>query len=266
MNNYATFCAFYGDPAIKAKHSARLHARQTADKTVQDAFAEPKGYIAAYCPSPAKVFDPERDKDYGKYGEWALLFGYPTPLSGLRDAICEGLPESEARQFALDFLAVVPVGADLRRVWPRFALWLLSDAAHGVLQFVNAQNGATAQSVVDFYRVDSAERSGGKDDNLVVASYSMYAAAGVGANALRCIFLAAGAACRNLQGPSFEMGVEFEVEAAACAVKAFVAAAESAGLDSEKARLTQFRAQAEKLIDLLSSEEETPQEVTSPIA
>lgn len=60
--------------------------------------------------------------------------GIPRVLAHLEDRIFEGLGNGSAKAFPGRFLSAIPVGADLSLVWPRFAVWLLIDEEHGVVR------------------------------------------------------------------------------------------------------------------------------------
>jgi len=62
--------------------------------------------------------------------------GIPTVLGELQDVIHEGLSDEDFPTWPERFMEAVPTEADLSLVFPRFALWLLSDEVYGVLHKV----------------------------------------------------------------------------------------------------------------------------------
>ena len=101
--------AFHGDPAIKEKYLARLKAHHEADEIIQGTGWENGRGCAVGC-------------TLNNYSHVAYEdeLGLPEWLAYLEDRIFEGLPAVEAKQFAVDFLNAVPVGADVSEV--RFKL------------------------------------------------------------------------------------------------------------------------------------------------
>jgi len=151
--------AFHGDPAIKAKYVARLQMHHAQDQIVQGFYAEG---------------DPEKAEFRGcaigcvlhsdNHSAYPDEIGYPTVLAHLEDSIFEGLPASEAPQFAVDFLAVVEPGADLSLVWPRFALWMLSDPKHGVLRLANEGTRPSIEGIIALCQREVAGESVSEED------------------------------------------------------------------------------------------------------
>jgi hypothetical protein len=93
------------------------------------------------------------------------LFGIPRLLAKLEDGIFEGLLEKEQKVWPEQFMQAINVGADLSTVWPKFAVWLLVDKKHGVIQY--AKNDR--QRVADLYK------KGGTKKEFAAAAYA-YAA------------------------------------------------------------------------------------------
>ena len=97
--------AFHADPAVKAKYVARLRAHRAAEELVQgQGFKNGKG-CAVGC-----TLD---NYDHARY---PTELGLPVWIAHLENQIFEGLPKAEAEKFAEDFLAVIPVGADVDAV------------------------------------------------------------------------------------------------------------------------------------------------------
>ena len=100
-----TLQAFHNDPAVKAKYQKRLADHRAAEQLIQGTgFEDGKG-CAVGCTLDAY--------DHSRY---PIELGLPEWLAWLEDCIFEGLPAKEAEQFAEDFLAAIPVGADVQHV------------------------------------------------------------------------------------------------------------------------------------------------------
>lgn len=65
------------------------------------------------------------------------LLGVPEILARLQDRIFESLSHRDAMLFPEQFLSAIQPGADLSLVWPRLALWMLTDPQNGVIRFVS---------------------------------------------------------------------------------------------------------------------------------
>jgi hypothetical protein len=97
--------AFHGDPAIKEKYLARLKAHHEADEIIQGTGWENGRGCAVGC--TLNNYSPVT---------YETELGLPEWLAGLEDRIFEGLPPVMAKQFAVDFLNAVRVGADVSEV------------------------------------------------------------------------------------------------------------------------------------------------------
>jgi len=77
--------------------------------------------------------------------------GIPLILWRLNDRLFEGLPNGKAKAWPQRFMDAIRPGVDLTMIWPRFALWLLTEElpqrAKG-----NAKVTAAIGDVADLYR------------------------------------------------------------------------------------------------------------------
>jgi hypothetical protein len=71
---------------------------------------------------------------------YEVELGIHIQLAGLEDAIFEGLPNDLAMQWPEQFLQAITPGADLSKVWHKFAVWLLIDPIDGVFKFSNHES------------------------------------------------------------------------------------------------------------------------------
>ena len=101
------------------------------------------------------------------------LFGIPRLLARLEDGIFEGLPKKEQQAWVEQFMSAINVGADLSTVWPKFAVWLLIDKKHGVIQYAkNDRQRQVIQRVANLYKT-----GGTKQEFKAAAAYAAYAVA-----------------------------------------------------------------------------------------
>lgn len=109
--------------------------------------------------------------DYGvpinDHSQYEKLFGIPEIIARLEDRIFENLSIEDAKKWPLKFTNAVPVETDLSGVWPKFAIAILTDPGHGVMQYAKtdmqrdviqrvADLCSTGGSVEDFKEAYSA--------------------------------------------------------------------------------------------------------------
>ncbi len=122
--------------------------------------------------------------DYGvnpeKHAEYEPLFGIPEVIALLEDSIFEGLPIDKAKKWPLRFANAVPVKTDLSGVWPKFAIALMIDPDHGVINYAQTEDqGSVIRRCADLYtkfpNVDKSEARLIRKD--AAAAYAVDAAA-----------------------------------------------------------------------------------------
>jgi len=116
--------AFHGNPAIKATYLARVRAHREADELIHGTYWEDGKGCAVGCTIHGS-----------DHSDYERKLGVPTILAYLEDRLFESLPAEAAQQWPAAFLEAIPVGADLSLVWPKFAVWLLTDPQDGVVRF-----------------------------------------------------------------------------------------------------------------------------------
>jgi len=151
--NLTKLSAYHGNAAIKAKYIARMKAHIAADELIQGTGFENGKGCAVGC-----TLD---NYDHGRY---PIELDAPEVLAYLQDAIFEGLPSDEAKAFPLAFLEAIKEGADLSLVWPKYAVWLLSDPIHGTFQYCNESGKAATMQVVALYNRVIEGGSVGEDE------------------------------------------------------------------------------------------------------
>ena len=107
--------AFHGDPAIKAKYQARLAEHRRLEHLTQGIGWESSkdGTKGCAVGCTLEVYDHSR---------YPVELGLPVWVAHLQDTLFEGLPKGKAEKFAEDFIAAIPVGADVEPVRQRLAI------------------------------------------------------------------------------------------------------------------------------------------------
>ena len=127
-----TLRAYHGDPKLKAKVMRQVRTHRRLDQIIQGQYwdAEEKKGCAVGC----LLHDPE-----GGHEQYEPEFGIPELLAHLEDGIFEALPVEVAKDWPVRFLNAIPVGADLSTVWPRYAIWLMTDPTWGMENTTDAE-------------------------------------------------------------------------------------------------------------------------------
>ena len=137
--------AFHNDATLKATYLARVRAHRAADQLIHGQYWEHGKGCAVGCTIHS-----------GHHADYETVLGIPRILARLEDGIFEGLVAPQDLAWPEQFLDAIPVGADLRMVWPQFALHLLSDAQYGVLHYVqgaqHTRQREAITSVVTYYQ------------------------------------------------------------------------------------------------------------------
>ena len=131
--------AFHGKQSIKDEYMNRLKDHRERDEIVKGHYWQGGKGCAVGC-----TIHGNNHKSYEEE------LGIPVVLARLEDSIFEGLFNEEAKEFPLDFLSAINVGADLSPVANKFLHWLLVDKIHGVIQYV--EDKKIVQSVADLYK------------------------------------------------------------------------------------------------------------------
>ena len=110
--------AYFGDQAVKDKYIARVRAHRAADELVAGATGQDGKGCSVWCTFDA--YDHSRGP---------AEIGIPTELMELNDFVFESLPRRSEAQMGWPerFLSAARPGADLRLVWDRFTLWILTE-------------------------------------------------------------------------------------------------------------------------------------------
>ena len=177
--------AYHGNHELKERFVAEIERHRAADQIAQGHYWSNNRGCAVGCSinSLMRIGDGARAKRdplhflrerigtktqrqirHNQHTAYESLIGVPRILAKLEDGIFEGLPIERARVWPGEFAAAILVGADLSLVWPRFAVWLLVDAEHGVIRHAKTDKAREAiqqvatlhQQVVEGKTVDIA--------------------------------------------------------------------------------------------------------------
>jgi hypothetical protein len=164
----AKLIAFHGDAKIKEEYLARVRAHRAADQIVKGIYWEHGKGCAVGCTVHS-----------GNHAAYETELGIPRILARIEDGIFESLPNGEALAWPEQFLSAINPGADLSMVWPRFAIWLMTDPKHGVLQYAKSDACKKAiQDVANGYALIVNGKAKGIDwQKLRAAAAAAYAAA-----------------------------------------------------------------------------------------
>lgn len=137
--------AYHNDQAVKAFYVNRMKTHIAADEMVHGVYIEGTPGEPGF--RGCAVGCTLHGRDHAAYER---ELGIPVQLGWLHDRVFEGLPMAEAQPFALAALEVIPIGADLSLVWPEVALWLMEDAAYGVLQHVQGERFEQQRTAIEW--------------------------------------------------------------------------------------------------------------------
>ena len=118
--------AFHNNSLIKELYLTRLNKHYQADEIVKGQYWENGKGCAVGCTIHSS-----------NHEEYESKLGIPKSIAYLQDTIFEGLSNELAKDFPLQFLSAIKVGADLKNVWNLFVIWQLTNKKYGVLQYTN---------------------------------------------------------------------------------------------------------------------------------
>lgn len=183
--------AYYGNPKIKAKYIARVRAHRKADDIIKGTYGGPLNSKSGWrgCGIGCTIHG-------SSHAAYEKELGIPQILAQLEDQIFEGLPKSKCIMWPEQFLSAIRPGSDLGMVWPALAVWLLSDAKHGVQRYANTD--LTKKAVTDVLSLYREWLKTGRQptatrllDEDAYAAADAAAAAAVAADARKLFWLAA---------------------------------------------------------------------------
>ena len=123
--------AFHNDQAIKDKYLARVRAHRAADELIRGTGWDGHRGCAIGC-----------TLERYEHARYPIELGVPEQIAYLEDHLFERLPLDAAMAWPERVLSAIRVGADLSRVWPEFAIWMLT----GVIQYAGNRETCARQS------------------------------------------------------------------------------------------------------------------------
>jgi hypothetical protein len=118
--------AFFGDKKIKNKYIRRVEQHYKADEIIQGTgWANGKG-CAVGC-----ILN---DYDHESF---LVELGLPVKLAYIVDGIFEELDLISAKNFPLEFLSSIKIGADLSEVYTKLLIYILENKTSGLLKGLN---------------------------------------------------------------------------------------------------------------------------------
>lgn len=182
--------AYLGDAKLKAALLEEIRKHREMDMLVRGTYGEssPKigggeewhgCAIACSLRSLDIVRGKPVAKEYNAHNRYPDELGIPLQLAYLEDRIFERFTLEEAMGWPERFAAAIDDGADLSLVWPKFAVWLLSDPEHGTIRYARLDRSRDSiEAVVALFRrwIDRGERPPSEEWRAAVAdSYAYYA-------------------------------------------------------------------------------------------
>jgi len=141
------YIAWNGDHDLKQRTVAQMRQHREAGRLIQNV------YFAITANGAWRGCNIGCLAQSDNHADVAELLNCPLQIPYLMDVIFECLPIDAARAWAVDNIEAIPVGADLTHVWPRIAVWLLTDAQYGAMQYAKSEQVRNAiQSVIDLYQ------------------------------------------------------------------------------------------------------------------
>jgi len=234
--------AFHNDQAIKEKYLSRVIAHRKADRIIQGTYWNGEKGCATGCTLA------RGNGDGDIYNQYEVELGVPRFLARLQDHIFETLLQKESVFWPERFIDSINVGADLTSVWPKFAVWLLTDSKYGVIKFArNERVKNIIQKVFDSYssheKISRAEWEAYADD----AADAADGAAADGAATYYALGATYYAVAADAADVTYYAAAATYYAAVTYAVAAYAVAAYAAEYFKKKI----IKIQSEKLIELL---------------
>lgn len=220
--------SFHNDPEIKEKYLTRVRAHAAADEIIRGTYWAHGRGCAVGCTI--------HGDDHSAYER---ELGIPQILARLEDTIFENMPLGLAKTWPERFLSAIPLGVDLSKVWPNFAIFLLTDATQCASRHPQCDIVATHfRNELEGASIDWESVKDAAYDAAVVASADDAAADD------------AAAAAADVAAADADAAYTYDTYASAVYASADSAANASAA-DADDARSKAWIAQSEKLLQLL---------------
>ena len=121
--------AYHNDPALKSFVLAQLVEHREHDKLVKGQYWENGKGCAVGCTLEAvRLHKGNAAKiAHNKHALYEAELGIPMILARLEDKHFEELSNGDSQAWPERFISAIKPGANLAMIWPRYALWLLSE-------------------------------------------------------------------------------------------------------------------------------------------
>jgi hypothetical protein len=148
--------AWHNDPKLRARYLRGLAWHAEQDAIVQRTYGTDtpdgwRGCSIACLHRSGQAAKQRTGGEHKSHAELAAAIGIPEHVLYLADSIFEALPPAKARAFAIEWPNAIKTGADLSLVWPRFAVWMLTDPEHGVRRLYAPAGAAETDAVAALY-------------------------------------------------------------------------------------------------------------------
>jgi len=171
--------AFLGDPQLKVDIVEELRIHRESDAIVKGHYGKTNGKFTG-CAIGCSIHSLNQRRGLSlptnDHGVYETHLGIPRVIARLEDSIFEALPEDRYLDWPWQVASAIQVGSDLSMVWPKFALWLLTDS--NMLRITD-RNRESIEGVAGLYRkwLDGAKPSIKDWRKARTAAYAAYAAA-----------------------------------------------------------------------------------------
>ena len=142
--------AFHSDPGLKDFLIADLEAHKLADTLTKRLYWQDGKGCAVGCSLEAVRRRPGKGKksrskiNHSDHSAYEVYLGIPRILARLEDLMFEELENGHSKEWPLRFTRAIRPGANLTMVWPRFALWLLTEFIPPIAKADKTKNVETA--------------------------------------------------------------------------------------------------------------------------
>ena len=135
--------AFNGDESFKQALISEVKKHRKADKIIHGVYghiqdSDFKG-CAIGCSIKSLSIIQGKPIDTNNHQALSDATGIPLTLYRLQDTIFENLHKPDDVMWPERFYEAAQTGADLSKVWPIFAVWLLADKKHGVINYAQSE-------------------------------------------------------------------------------------------------------------------------------
>ena len=121
--------SFLGDAKLKERLIEEITKHEKADAIIQGTYGDNyngqwKG-CAVGCSLKSMNIIHGVEKSTSAHDRYETELGIPRMIAKLEDRIFEGLSVEDSKTWPRRFAEAVPVGADLSKVWPQLAVWIM---------------------------------------------------------------------------------------------------------------------------------------------